>query len=104
MAAAVPVSGVLDAQFCFEHVHGLEEGGPLLGGEPVEDPGQGLGGAVEPLLDEGVFGRCDLHDGPPPVDFVGVPADEACPVEVGQDAADQGEGRDRRSHRDRRRR
>ena len=37
------------------------------GGEPVENPGQGLGGAVEPFLDEGVLGGRDLDDGAPPV-------------------------------------
>lgn len=46
-------------QFGFEHVHGLEEGFLLAGGELGQDAGQWLGGTVEPVADQGcaVFTR-----------------------------------------------
>jgi len=40
-------------QLGFEQVHGLEEGLLLARGELVQDAGQRLGGAVEPVADQG---------------------------------------------------
>src|SRR5260370_6704771 len=79
--------GVWVAKLGFEHVHGLQEGGALAGGEAVEDPGQRGRGAVQPLLDDGPPGVADGDDGAAPVGRVGVPADQARPVEGGEDAA-----------------
>src|SRR2546430_17184135 len=60
---AVPGSGTGGgawvAELGFQHVHGLQEGGALAGGEAVEDPGQRGRGAVQPLLDDGPSGAAD---------------------------------------------
>ena len=80
------------AQFGFEQVHGLEEGSLLAGGELIQHPGQRPGGAVQPLPDQGALGRGDLHDGPAPVGGVGLPGHQPGPVQVGQHAADGGQG------------
>src|SRR5260221_480093 len=79
--------GAWVAELGFEHVHGLQEGGALAGGEAVEDPGQRGRGAVQPLLDDGPPGVADGDDGAAPVGRVRVPVDQARPVELGEDAA-----------------
>jgi hypothetical protein len=91
-AAGVSVLGVLVAQLGFQQVHGFEEGGLFAGVELVEHAGQWLRGAVQPFTDHRGLSGHDLDDGPPPVRGVGVPFHEACPVEVGQHAADGGQG------------
>ena len=63
-----------------------------VGGELVQDAGDGLGRAVEPLADQGGLGRDDLDDRAAAVGRVGVPLDEASAVQVGQYAADGGQG------------
>jgi hypothetical protein len=79
-------------QLGFEQVHRLQERLLLAGGELVEDAGDRAGGAVEPFTDQlGLVGD-DRDDGAPPVGGVGVPFDEAGPVEVGEHAADGGQG------------
>src|ERR1700722_11066224 len=85
-------AGVVGGELFLEHVHRLEEGGPLAGGQPVEDPGERAGGAVQPLLDHAGLGRLDLDERPAAVGRVSPPVDEAGPVEVGEHAADGGEG------------
>jgi hypothetical protein len=84
--------GVLGAQFGFQQVHGLEEGGLLARRELVQDPGQRAGRAVQPLSDQGALGRGDRDDRPPAVRGVGVPVHQPGPVQVGHDAADRGQG------------
>src|SRR5258708_39151067 len=79
--------GVWVAKLGFEHVHGLQEGGALAGGEAVEDPGQRGRGAGQALLRYGPPGVADGDDGAAPVGLVRVPVDQARPVEVGEDAA-----------------
>src|SRR5690348_3188711 len=84
--------GVLGAQLVFEQVHGLQEGLLLGGRELVEYAGQRPGGTVQPFPDQGGLGRDDLDDRAPPVGRVGVALDEARAVEVGEHAADGGQG------------
>src|SRR5690348_14156856 len=84
--------GVLGAQLALEQVHGLQEGLLLTGRELVEDAGQWPGGAVQPFTDQSGLGRDDLDDRAPPVGRVGVTLDEARAVEVGEYAADGGQG------------
>ena len=64
----------------------------LAGGELVQDPGQRAGRAVQLLPGQLALGRDDLHDRPPPVREVRVPVHQPGPVQVGQDAADGGQG------------
>ena len=90
---ASPGAGfVLVAKLGLEQVHGLEEGLLFVGGELVEDAGDRAGGAVEPFTDQGGLGRNDRDDRAPPVGRVGLPLDEARAVQVGEDAADGGQG------------
>jgi YceI-like domain len=63
-------------QLGFEQVHGFEEGFLLAGGELVQDAGQRLGGAVEPLADQDCLAGDDLDDRAPPVGRVGAPLDQ----------------------------
>src|ERR1700730_13635167 len=79
------------AELGFEQVHGVEEGLLLGRGELVEDPGDRAGRAVEPFTDQGGPVRGDGDNGAPPVGGVGVPFDEARPVELGEQAADGGQ-------------
>jgi hypothetical protein len=81
----------------FEQVHRLEERLLLAGGELVEDAGDRAGGAVEPFIDQPGLVGGDRDDGAPPVGGVGVPFDEARAVEVGEDAADGGQGQPKSS-------
>ena len=68
--------------------HRLKEGGLFTGSEPVEDAGERVGGAVEPLPDESALSGRHLDERAPAVGGVGIPVDEACPVQVGEHAAD----------------
>jgi hypothetical protein len=77
------------AEFGLQHVHGLQEGGALAWGEAVEYPGQRCRCAVKPFLDNGPPGGLDGDDGATPVGLVGLPVDQARPVEVGENAADR---------------
>jgi hypothetical protein len=79
-------------QLGLEQVHRLEERLLLAGGELVENAGDRAGGAVEPFTDQAGPGGGDRDDGAPPVGGVRVPFDEARAVEVGEDAADGGQG------------
>ena len=84
--------GVLGAQFGFQQVHRLEEGGLLAGGELVEDPGERAGLAPSSHCPtRALWAGAIAGDRPPAVRGVGVPVHQPGPVQVGDDAADGGQ-------------
>ena len=79
-------------QFGLQQVHGLDEGLLLTRGELVEDAGERASRAVEPLVDQGGLSADDRGDGAPPVGRVGAALDESRAVQIGEHAADGGQG------------